>query len=114
MYIQKNLVFLKGDRVKKLKDYIKAIRKENVRLLFNFILLAILFFPSILFIFMYCFMLFTHIFFYLMGAGTELSYQIILGIPFLYMGTVLFLFLSLNIIIEILSFIIKLILKRFI
>lgn len=114
MYIQKNLVFLKGDRVKGLKDYIKAIRKENVRLLFNFILLVILFFPSMLFIFMYYFMLFTHIFFYLMGAGTELSYQIILGIPFLYMGTVLFLFLSLNIIIEILSFIIKLILKRFI
>ena len=97
-----------------IKEFIRTVKIDDICFLFHFILSVILLFSSIFAMLVYYGKILVHAFFYVAGAKPEILYRVILEIPLLYIGIALFLFLSLHIIMKILFFVIKLILKQFI
>ena len=100
--------------MEKLIAFIRNTEKENVHILFDLAFKIGLGLSFMLSFILYIFYVSFQLFLVRIGIGTEVTYHILLDIPLMFIVLGLYSYLCQKIIIEILDFVIKPILKRFI
>lgn len=95
--------------MEKLKEFIKTVGKEDISLLLNFMMIVLTVISGIFILIGYLVNITFRETLYLVDIGTEMSYMKIFGFPLLYVVIVIFLFIGLNIIIEVFAFVVRVI-----